>query len=77
MGESKTHPDLSDMMSEIKGMEVLKSILPKKNTKKQPFTEPLFLSIVLQVLARVHTIQLFFGIVSPHENLDSHECKLL
>ena len=34
MGESKTHPDLRDMMSEIKGMEVLKSILSKKNVHR-------------------------------------------
>ena len=31
MGESKAYLDLPDMMSEIKGMKVLKSILPKKS----------------------------------------------
>ena len=54
--ESKTPPDLLDTKSEIKWMEVLKSISPKKN---------LFLGSLPQVPARVHAIQLFFGIVSP------------
>ena len=66
--ESKTPPDLQDIKSEIKWMEVLKSISPKKN---------FFLGSLPQVPARVHTIQLFFGIVSPHENVDSHVYKLL
>ena len=49
-------------------MEVLKSISPKEN---------FFLGSLPQVQARVHAIQLFFGIVSPHGNVDSHEYKLL
>ena len=36
-----------------------------------------FLGSLPQVPARVHAIQLFFGIVSPHGNVDSHEYKLL
>ena len=46
----------------------------KINIAKENLTGPLFL---VQVLGRVHVIQLFFGIVSPHENVDSHEYKLL
>ena len=65
-------PDLLDMISKIKWMEVLKSISPKKN-----FTALFFLQNLPQVLARVHAIQLFFGIVSPHGNVDSREYKLL
>ena len=55
------------MIPEIKWMEVLKSILPKKN-----FTA-LFPVSLPRVPARVHEIQLFSGIVSPHGNVDSHE----
>ena len=46
--------------------EVLKSISPKK----------LYGPFFSQPLAGVHAIQLFFGIVSPHRNVDSHEHKL-
>ena len=49
-------------------MEVLKSISQKKN---------FFLRNLLGVPARVHAIQLFFGIVLPHGNADWHEYKLL
>ena len=72
LAESKTPPDLLDTISEIKWMEVLKSISPKKN-----FTGPFFLGSLPQIPASVHAIQLSFGIVSPHENVDSHEYKLL
>ena len=68
LAESKTPPDLLDIKSEIKWMEVLTSISPKKN---------FFLGSLPQVTARVHAIQLFFGIVSPYENVGSHEYKLL
>ena len=36
-----------------------------------------FLESLPQVRARVHAIQLFFGIVSPDGNVDSHEYKRL
>ena len=36
-----------------------------------------FLEAFLQVPAGVHAIQLFFGIVLPHGNVDPHEYKLL
>ena len=39
--------------------------------------EKLFLGSLSQVPARVHAIQLSFGIVSPHGNVYSHEYKLL
>ena len=67
LAESNTPPDLLDIKSEIKRMEVLKSISPKKT---------IFLGSFPQVPARLHAIQLFFGIVSPHGNVDSHEYKL-
>ena len=45
----------------------------KINIAKENFKGPFFLGSLPQVLARVHAIQLFFGIVSPHGNVDSHE----
>ena len=68
LAKSKTPHDLLDIKSEIKWMEVLKSISPKKS---------FFLGSLPQVLAMVHAIQLFFDIVSPHGNVDSHQYKLL
>ena len=69
LAESKTPPlILLDIKSEIKWMEVLKSISLKKI---------FFLGSLPQVPARVHVIQLFFGIVSTHGNVDSHEYTLL
>ena len=70
LAESKTPPDLPDTISDIKWMEVLKSISPKKN-----FTA-LFLRSLPQIPAGVHAIQLYFGTVSPHEKVDSHKYKL-
>ena len=49
----------------------------KINVAKENFTRTFFLGILPQVLARVHAIQLFFGIVSPHGNVDLHEYKLM
>ena len=66
LAELKTPPDLQDITSEINWMEVLKAISPKKN-----------FGSLSQVPAGVHAIQLFFGIVPPHGNVDSHEYKLL
>ena len=71
LAESKTPPDLLDIISEIKWMKVLKSISPKKTLW------PFFLRSLPQVPASVHAIQLFFGIVSPHGNVDSYEYKVL
>ena len=62
LAELKTPSDLLDIKSEIKWMELLKSISPKKN---------FILGSLPQVPARVHAIQLFFGII------DLHEYKLL
>ena len=75
LAESKTPHDLPDTISEIKWMEVLKSISPKKRftalfSRKPP-------ACTQWVPARVHAIQLFFGIVSPHGNVDSHECTYI
>ena len=52
--ESKTPPDLQDIKSEIKWMEVL-------HQYRQ------ILGSLPRVPAGVHTIQLFFGIVDSHE----------
>ena len=49
-------------------MEVLKSISPKKTLLGPFFSE---------ASPRVHAIQLFFGIVLPHGNVDLHEYKLM
>ena len=62
--ESKTPPDLQDIKSEIKWMEVL-------NQYRQ------ILGSLPQVPAGVHVIQIYFGIVLPHGNVDPHEYKLL
>ena len=48
----------------------------KINMAKEKFYV-FFLGSLQQVPARVHAIQLFFGIVSPHGNVDSHEYKRL
>ena len=64
LAESKTPPDLQDIKSEIKWMEV-------PNQYRQ------ILGSLPQVPAGVHAIQLFFGIVLPHGNVDPHEYKLL
>ena len=45
----------------------------KINIGKEKLCGPFF----SQVLGRVHAIQLFFGIVSPDGNVDSHEYELL
>ena len=57
LAESKTPPDLLDTISEIKWMEVLKSISAKKNFMA------LFLGSLPQIPASAHAILLFFGIV--------------
>ena len=49
----------------------------KINIAKENFAGPFFLGSLPQVLARRHAIQLFFGIVSQHGNVDSHKYKLL
>ena len=49
----------------------------KINIAKEKLYGLFFLRSLPQVLARVHAIQLFFGIVLPHGNVDSHEHKLL
>ena len=61
LAASKTPPDLLDIKSEIKRMEVLKSISPKTNFFRKPpagtqleFTRSNY----------------FFGIVSPHGNIN-------
>ena len=51
-------------------MEVPKSISPNK-TLRPFFSRKPPAGTRAQVLARVHAIQLFFGIVSPHGNVDS------
>ena len=48
----------------------------KINIAKEILYGLFFLSSLPQVLARLHAVQ-FFGIVSPHGNVDSHECKVL
>ena len=64
-------PDLLDMIFEIKWMEVQNQYCQRKTLLS---FSPESLS---QVLSRVHAIQLLFGIVSPHGNVDLHEYKLL
>ena len=49
----------------------------KINIANGNFMRLFFLGSLPQVLARVHAIQLFFSIVSPHGNVDSHEYELL
>ena len=49
----------------------------KINIAKEKLYGAFYLGSLPQVLARVHAIQLLFGIVSPHGNVDSHEYKLL
>ena len=49
----------------------------KINIAKEKLQGPFFLGSLPQVLARVHAILLFFGIVSPHGNVDSLEHKFL